>query len=385
MKARTGALGGVSAQQRRKCIVKLSYKNQGSKKSERLKANRLYLQYICRESATLKDKPVWEDAIKGKEFYTIMPGGRKVMMTQEEVEKKLGTDQTFRIILSPEDSSIDLDQLVQKFMYSSFYGVNGLGERSIGFVACNHYNTAHPHAHILVSRKSEKNHREDELRVPPSYVKFLAREEAGFICSCIGGPRTKREYMEGERKIIERRGLCTYDYLICNAQKKEMKTTELKKEEFSHFYVTDAELDKIDPRKRKSVRRRLNFLCLHFPDFVHRKLNGSYILQKGWTKQLETCDYLKIAGLEGKTDNKKVIIDNGPKQEKFKAYSGTVKGVAVLDDYEEKVLLTIEDKEGQTHVLAQKMNLDKMNKINGAEVDVKKTGRRASITSRALL
>ena len=363
----------------------MSYRGDVSKKKDCLEANRTYLKYIKRESATLRDKPSWEDASKDREFYTILPGGRKILMSQEEAEKKIGPNKTFRIIISPEDDSIDLDQLVQKFMYSSFYGVNGLGERSTGFVACNHYNTSHPHAHILVSRKSEKQKHEDELRVSSVYVKELAHKEAGFICSCIGGPRTKREYMEGERKIIERKGLCNYDFIIRGYMQAVKSEDEEGKLETSHYLITDKELDRVDPRKRKAVRRRLNFLCQHFSEYVHRELNGDYVLKDGWMKHLETYEYLKIAGLEEKAKTEKVIIDNGPDKKNINSYSGIIKDVSVLDDYNEKVLLTIEDKEGQTHLLSRKISLDKLDKLKDNEINVKKTGRGMSASSRAFL
>lgn len=374
---------GVSREQKRRCIVKISFKNNGTPKG-RSDINRFYLKYISREIASLRDKPVYEDAEKGRELYTITPAGGKIFMSAEDAAKKLGSDYTFRIILSPEDSSIDLDQLVQKFMYSSFYGINGMGERSKGFVVCNHYNTTHPHAHILVSRKSEKPGGSDELKIPSSYVRDFAHKEASFICSCIGGPRSKREYMESERKKIERRGLCSYDYLIKKNLKPIKQPDEKGKERVSHYVIGDKELDGIHGKHRKPVRRRLNFLAQLYPDYVQRELNGTYVLDKNWIKCLETSDYLKIAGLEERAKTEKVIIDNGPEEDRFRTYTGTVKEVAVADDFEEKLLLTIEDTNGKLHLLDFNSSLDDMDHLKGAKVDVAKVRQKATVVSRTL-
>ena len=385
LRPKEGGFKGVSREQKRRCIVKMSFRN-GETKKDCLNSNRIYLKYICRESATLKDKPLYEGAEKGREFYTVLPSGRKIFMTEEEAEKKLGKDQTFRIILSPEDSSIDLDQLTQKFMYSSFYGVNGMGERSKGFVACNHYNTTHPHVHILVSRKSQKKGGDPELKVPPSYVREFAFKEAAFICSCIGGPRSKREYIESERKKITGRKLCTYDYLIKSYQISIKQSDEKGRDRVSHYVIGDKELDSIHGKKRKSVRRRLNFLTQSYPDYVQRELDGTYVLDKNWAKAVETSDYLKIAGLEEKALTEKIIIDNGPQKDKFNAYSGTITNVSIVDDFHEKVLLTIEDKNGYIHLLGHTATPEEIDNLKGQNVDVaKKNGlAKATVVSRSL-
>ena len=381
LRARERGLSGMKPAQRRRCVVKLSFKNQGTRK-DRIAANSTYLKYIGRESATLQNKPSYENASEGRQFYTLTPGGRKILMSQEEAENKLAGDQTFRIILSPEDESVDLDQLVQKFMYSSFWGVNGMGERTRGFVACNHYNTSHPHAHILVSRKSLRPEGSDELRVPPAYVKDFARSEASFICSCIAGPRSKREYLESERKKIDRQGLSSYDYLIKIIQKPEMTTNENGKKSVTRYEVDEQDIaDRISPKLRKAVRRRLSYLSTHLPDVITKR-EGGYTLDKNWLKRLETSEFLNIAGLEERAKKEKIHIDNGA--DIFKPYSGVVRDISVADDFNEKVLLTIEDKEGRLHLLDYKTRLDEADKLRNSKVDVARKGRKATIVSRTL-
>ena len=81
LRPKEGGFKGVSREQKRRCIVKMSFKNFWTKK-ECLNANKTYLQYISRDSATLKDKPLYEYAAQGREVYTALPSGRKDFMRE---------------------------------------------------------------------------------------------------------------------------------------------------------------------------------------------------------------------------------------------------------------------------------------------------------------
>ena len=110
---RPGAVRGKP----RRCVVRLTYRHPGGK-AERQAANAAYLRYIGRPGATTSCSPSWEDAVPGRQFYTITQGGRKVMMNADEAASRIGADEAFRVILSPQDPAVDLDELVRQFMFS---------------------------------------------------------------------------------------------------------------------------------------------------------------------------------------------------------------------------------------------------------------------------
>lgn len=362
---------GTSAGKARRCIVRLTFRNQPTRK-DRAAANSTYLKYMGRESATLRDKPSWEEASRTRQYYTITPEGRKVLMGQEEAEKKIGGDQTFRIILSPEDPSVELDRLAQSFIYSSLYGVNGMGERSKGFICCNHYNTRHPHVHILVSRRPAGGG--EDLRLPPSYIKGQAYREAGGICTLLSGTRNRREGLEDERRLVTSPVLCPLDKQLSRIQKKVGEGLA------THHVIRNEDLERIPASRRKAARRRLVHLGKTRPDLV-QKTDEGYRLAHDWTKCLEGEEFMKLSGLAGRRD---VLVDNGPSKQPFRPYRGVVKDITLIDDFDEKVLFTIQDEDGQLHLLDHRMRIEKAEGLRGKEVEVTRKGRKAGVVTRGL-
>lgn len=370
---RPGAVRGKP----RRCVVRLTYRHPGGK-AERQAANAAYLRYIGRPGATTSCSPSWEDAVPGRQFYTITQGGRKVMMNADEAASRIGADEAFRVILSPQDPAVDLDELVRQFMFSSFYGVHGMGERSRGFVACNHYNTAHPHAHILISRRPLEPGRNDALRVPPSYVRGEAHREAGLLCTLVAGPRGRREELEEERRMVERTGPSTFDYRARSVQ----RTVHDAEGRVGWHIVGKDELEALPKAQRKAVARRLNHLCSSDPDAVRKGEDGTFILDADWLGRLRTRGWLGMAGLAG--EGKDVHVDNGPGRPAFQPYSGVVRDVTIADDVDEMVLLTIEGDDGRTHLLDYGVRLDDADSLMDSRIKVAKRGRKATIVSREL-
>jgi hypothetical protein len=160
--------GGRKTDARQKCVVKAQY-------SKSIEAHRVQLEkYLVREGTDI-------DGSRAKRYGTDI----------EEYRNNLDA-KNFRIFLSPQSNTVDLKALTERF-------VNQL-EMQTGYnlhwAAANHYNTAHPHAHLLINGV-DKNGK--EVRLPRDVIKTFMRETARDICTSMIGLRTRND-MEIERE-----------------------------------------------------------------------------------------------------------------------------------------------------------------------------------------
>jgi len=114
----------------------------------------------------------------------------------EEYQNNM-VDTNFRIILSPQSDKIDLKDMTEKFVKTL--------EQQTGYSfywqAANHYDTPHPHAHLLINGK-DKNGKEI-TKFPPDFVKTFMREYARNICTAQIGHRTASEIAIEKEKELE--------------------------------------------------------------------------------------------------------------------------------------------------------------------------------------
>jgi type IV secretory pathway VirD2 relaxase len=111
------------------------------------------------------------------------------------LERSAGDRQQFRLILSPEDGAEyeDLKPLVRRWMAQA---EKDLGAR-LDWVAVDHFNTGHPHSHVLVRGKDELG---KDLVIARSYLTHGLRERAVEIVNLDLGPRSDREIAAADRK-----------------------------------------------------------------------------------------------------------------------------------------------------------------------------------------
>ncbi|MCK5747978.1 MAG: DUF3363 domain-containing protein, partial [Oricola sp.] len=102
----------------------------------------------------------------------------------------------FRIILSPEDAGdlADLKGYTRDFMAAA---EKDLGAR-LDWVAVNHYNTDHPHVHIVLRGKDEKG---ADLVIARSYIAHGFRTRAEELATLELGPRRDLDIARG--KMLE--------------------------------------------------------------------------------------------------------------------------------------------------------------------------------------
>jgi len=160
---RAGKLNtGGNHDYRQKCVVKMQYSNS-------MKAHRDQIDaYLDREGT----------AVDGgrAELYGTDPGEYRDNMVERN----------FRIFLSPQSDRVDLKDMTERFMQTL--------ERQTGYKfywqAANHYNTAHPHSHVLINGVDKDG---KIIDIPRDIVKTFMREYARDICTSQIGNRSRAE------------------------------------------------------------------------------------------------------------------------------------------------------------------------------------------------
>jgi type IV secretory pathway VirD2 relaxase len=143
-------------------------------------AARAHLRYIQRDGVTRDGQPgtlysADRDTVDGKAF----------------LERSTGDRHQFRFIVSAEDADQypDLKPFVRRLMAQM---EEDLGTR-LDWVAVDHFNTGHPHTHIMLRGKDDRG---ENLIIAREYIAHGLRERAMQIVSLDLGPRTDLEIEE---------------------------------------------------------------------------------------------------------------------------------------------------------------------------------------------
>jgi type IV secretory pathway VirD2 relaxase len=145
-----------------------------------LGAARLHLRYIQRDGVTRDGAP--------GELYD---AERDRADSKAFLERSTGDRHQFRFIVTPEDGAEyeDLKDLTRRLMQRV--------EQDLGtpldWVAVDHYNTGHPHCHIVLRGRDETG---QDLVIAREYLTHGLRERAAEIVSLDLGPRNDREIEE---------------------------------------------------------------------------------------------------------------------------------------------------------------------------------------------
>lgn len=168
-------------------IVKLAGKG--------LDGARAHLRYIQRDGVTREGEPgelygAEQDRVDGKAF----------------LERSVGDRHQFRFIVSAEDGAEydDLKPLTRRLMARM---EEDLGTK-LDWVAVDHYNTGHPHTHILLRGRDE---RDKDLIIARDYITTGMRERAAEIVSLDFGPRSDFEIEARLRREVEQERLTSID------------------------------------------------------------------------------------------------------------------------------------------------------------------------------
>jgi len=160
---------------RQKCIAKMQY-------SSSVEAHRVQLEKYLTREGTDRDGNAAE-----------------LFGTDLEEYKKHMAGRNFRIFLSPESPNVDNKALAEQFIKKL---EKMTGYRLYWQGAC-HYNTAHPHAHLLINGIDQQGR---EVNIPRDIVTVFMREHARDICTSQVGLRTQRDLdREKEQELSSHR------------------------------------------------------------------------------------------------------------------------------------------------------------------------------------
>ncbi|MER9183071.1 relaxase/mobilization nuclease RlxS [Mesorhizobium sp. M0767] len=156
---------------------------------------RAHLRYLQRDGATREGEhgelySADSDRVDGKAF----------------IDRADGDRHQFRFIVAPEDGIEydDLKPLTRRLMAQM---EEDLGTR-LDWVAVDHFNTGHPHTHIIVRGKDDRG---ENLVIARDYISSGIRERAAELVSLDLGPRTDREIEQRVRQEMERERFTSID------------------------------------------------------------------------------------------------------------------------------------------------------------------------------
>ncbi len=163
--------------------------------SKGLKTARAHLRYLQRDGVTREGLPgdlydAQSDRADGTAF----------------LERSDGDRHQFRFIVSAEDASeyTDLKHFTRRLMRQI---EEDLGTR-LEWVAVDHYNTGHPHTHIVVRGKDDRG---QDLIIAREYLSQGMRERAAELVTLDLGPRTDHEIENRLRHEMEEESFTSLD------------------------------------------------------------------------------------------------------------------------------------------------------------------------------
>lgn len=157
------------------------------------KAAALHLKYVEREG-------VERDGSKG-----VLYGPEGPARADNFEEPRAEEKHQFRLILSPEDAAeLDLTDYTRRYMAQV---EQDLGRR-LEWAAVNHFNTEHPHVHIIV-RGVDRDGR--EVRFDRKYISNGMRWRAQELATLELGPRTELEVRRARTREIDQERYTSLD------------------------------------------------------------------------------------------------------------------------------------------------------------------------------
>ena len=158
-------------------------------------ASRAHMRYIQRDGVTRDGQPgqlydATSDRADGNAF----------------IEQQADDRHQFRFIVSPEDGEQyeELKPLTRRLMSQM---EKDLGTR-LDWVAVDHFNTGHPHTHIIVRGKDDQG---QNLVIAREYISTGLRERAAELVSLDLGPKTDREIEDRLRREMDQERFTSID------------------------------------------------------------------------------------------------------------------------------------------------------------------------------
>jgi type IV secretory pathway VirD2 relaxase len=192
-RAAHGRSGATNYKQR--CAVRVTYSQ--NKTAGQWKAHG---HYIARETATEKSK-ARTAGFDAKE-------SRVDIAQRLETWQRAGDQRLFKLIISPEfGDRMDLEAHTRALLKCMERDLH----TKLEWAAAVHYNTDHPHVHVVLRGRDEQG---EALRLPREYVQSGIRSHAEDIATKQLGYRTERDAVEAQRREVPQLRFTTLDRMI---------------------------------------------------------------------------------------------------------------------------------------------------------------------------
>ncbi len=164
-------------------------------KAQGINAARMHLRYLQRDGVTREGH--------AGELYDAKTDRAD---SRAFLERGEGDRHQFRFIVSAEDGASydDLKPVTRRLMEQMEKDL----DTRLDWVAVDHWNTGHPHTHVVVRGKDDQG---KDLVIAREYIAHGMRERAAEIVSLDLGPRTDREIENRLRQEIEQERLTSID------------------------------------------------------------------------------------------------------------------------------------------------------------------------------
>ena len=164
-----------------------------------------HLRYLQRDGTTREGE---RGSLYGRDADQV--GGKLFL------ERSAGDRHQFRFIVAPEDGAQydDLKPIVRRLMDQA---EQDLGTK-LDWVAVDHFNTGHPHSHVIVGGKDERG---KDLVIARDYMTQGLRARAAEIVSLDLGPRTQQEIAASGAREIEQERLTGIDRALLREANEE--------------------------------------------------------------------------------------------------------------------------------------------------------------------
>jgi type IV secretory pathway VirD2 relaxase len=247
----------------RRCTVKVSYVS--NKKAGQWAAHGKYLE---REGAQ-------KEGEVGQGFNAV---GDEVSLSSEMHKWQMEGDQRlFKIVVSPEDGDrLQMKEYTREFMARLQQHVG----KDLEWAAIDHYNTGHPHTHVVLRGK-------DNLQISPDIIRNGMRKIAEEIATERLGYKSELEIQKSKEKEIDARQFTGID--------KDIQQRQLAGPEPDKTYATEDRLTP-DARHPDFVAQRLRIRRLETLEKlgVAEKVGGmTWALDAGWDKALKDLQVLQ--------------------------------------------------------------------------------------------
>lgn len=179
---------------------------------------RAHLRYLQRDGTT-------REGARGQVYGPVGPEADG----QQFLARSEGDRHQFRFIVAPEDGGEydDLQPLVRRLMTRM---ESDLGTR-LDWIAVDHFNSGHPHSHILLRGVDEAG---KDLVIARDYISQGLRERAAELIDLDLGPRSDREIMASRRAEIDHPRFTSIDRTLVRAADAERIVTPRARDPFEH-------------------------------------------------------------------------------------------------------------------------------------------------------